>query len=152
MSDRKQHRLELLRRLREMGVERARADHVAAQSELEKRTALCEETQQRIAALEGWTQAQLAGSTPINCETLRQAQLFRGAERQVLERQRAEERQSAEHTEAARLELGARFEELSVAEKLAERNAGALNLKSVRASYVELDEAGARRKNLDAKE
>lgn len=152
MTDRRQSRLELLRRLREMHMERARADHVAARTELEQRHAACEDTERRLAALDDWARARLSGETPLSPDTLRQAQLYRGSERQLLERQRADETDSQRRTETARTELGARFEELSVAEKLAARHASARLTEQLRAGYAELDDAGARRKNLEAKE
>ncbi|HET9207499.1 MAG TPA: hypothetical protein VFO28_14760 [Burkholderiaceae bacterium] len=152
MTDRKQRRLELLRRLRELGVEQARAGHVAARAELDERSALCEDTQKRLQALDGWTAEQLGGSGAVSPEVLRLAQLYRGAERQTLERQRADELESQQRTEEARTQLGARFEELSVAEKLAARHASARTNEQLRVGYVESDEAGTRRKQLEAKE
>jgi hypothetical protein len=152
MNDRRQRKLELLRRLREMSVEQARADHVTARTELDERHARCEDTQKRLEAVDQWAEGQMSGGARVAPDLLRQAQLYRGAERKVLERQRADEQESQQRTEAARVELGARFEQLSVAEKLAARHAITRTNEQLRAGYVEHDEAGTRRKQLEAKE
>ena len=152
MTDRKQQRIELLRRLRELEMEHARAQHVAAQADLEQKRAAADDTQGRIAALDEWASAQISGGSPLLPEVLRQAQLFRVVEAQALERQRGEERQSVQKTELAQGELAHRFEELSVAERLGERHARLVVVNELRRGYVELDEAGAQRKNQEAKE
>ena len=123
VSDRRKQRLELLYRLREMNVEQARAEHVAAQTELEQRRESAEDTERRLEELDEWTVGQLSQGAPLVPELLRQAQLFRGVEKRTLEQQRAEEADSSECTEAARGQLSARFEELSVVERLAARHA-----------------------------
>lgn len=152
MKDRKQQRLDLLCRLRKMGVEQARADHIAARSELEERSSECADTENRIAALDVWQGERLAAAAPLVPELLRQAQLYRGAQKQTLEQQRADEAQSQQRTEAARAELGTRFEQLSAVERLTERHVSANAHQQLRSSYVELDDAGMQRKNLEAKE
>jgi flagellar export protein FliJ len=152
MNDRRTRRLELLHRLREMDVEQARAEHVAAQAELEKRRESVEDTQRRIAALDQWSVEQLSRGAPLAPDLLRQAALFRGAEQGVLEQQRAAQTEQSEHTEAARGVLTHRFEELSVVERLAERHAQTMTHEQLRRAFIELDEAGTQRMNLEAKE
>lgn len=151
MTDRRTRRLELLRRLREMHVEQARADHVAALAELEACRERAETTLRGIEALGQWTAERLARGEPVAPELLRQAQLLRRAEQAVLEQQRAAETEQGEVTESARGELNGRFEELSVAERLAERHTRNLGHEELRRGYIELDEAGAR-KSMQAKE
>lgn len=151
MNDRKQRRLELLCRLREMHVERARTDHVDAQAELDAKRELADETQRRIQALDVWAGERLAGGEAVPPELLRQAQMFRGAESVSLERQRAEQQQSHERVEVARGELAQKFEELSVAERLSTRHQQLALGEQLRHGYVELDEAGVQSK-LEAKE
>ena len=152
MNKRRKQRLELLCRLREMSVEQARADHVAAQAELEQRRERADETQRRIEALDGWAAKQLSQGTPLAPELLRQAHLFRGVEHRTLEQQRADQAQQSEQTEAARGELTQRFEELSVVERLSVRHTQAHSHEELRRGYVDLDEAGIQRMNLEAKE
>jgi flagellar export protein FliJ len=152
MTDRRGRRLELLQRLREMNVEQARAEHVAALAELEKRRESAEDTQRRIASLDQWSVEQLSRGAPLAPELLRQAALFRGAEQGVLKQQRAAEAQQGELTEAARGVLTHRFEELSVVERLAERHAHTKTHEQLRKGFIELDEAGTQRMNLEAKE
>ena len=152
MNDRRKQRLELLSRLREMKVEQARAEHVAALTELESRRQCADATQHRLEALDSWASEHLATGAPLAPELLRQAHLYRGAEKRTLEEQRAAEARQGELTEAARGELGARFEELSVVERLATRHAQVLTHEEIRRGFVELDEAGAQRMNLEAKE
>jgi hypothetical protein len=152
MNDRKTRRLQLLYRLREMHVEEARAEHVAAQAELERNRDRAEDTQQRLQALDSWAVEQIAGGAPLIPEVLRQALLFRGVEKEALEEQRAEEAQSRLRTEGARAELGTRFEELSVVERLTTRHVQALTNEQIRRGYVALDEAGTQRKNQEVKE
>jgi hypothetical protein len=152
MNDRKTQRIELLRRLREMDMEQARALHATAQEEHDRKRAQAEDTQGRIVALDEWSAAQVAGGAPLLPEVMRQAQLFRGVETQVLERQRGEERQSLQRAETAQGELRQRFEELSVAERLGVRHAQTVTLNELRRGYVALDEAGAQKKNQEAKE
>jgi hypothetical protein len=151
VKDRRQQRLDLLCRLREMGVEQARAEHVAAQAELDERRERADATQRRIEALDEWTVAQIAHGSPLAPELLRQAHLFRGTEKSSLDEQRAEEARPEEITEAARGELGARFEELSVAERLSARHVQLVTHEELRRGFVELDEAGMR-KQYEAKE
>jgi hypothetical protein len=151
MSDRKQRRLELLCRLREMHVERARSEHVDAQAELDEKRERADDTQRRIAALELWAGDRLGGGTPVPPEVLRQAQLFRGAEQLELERQRVEQEQAHGRAELARGELAQKFEELSVAERLAARHQQLALTERLRHGYVELDEAGVQSK-LEPKE
>jgi hypothetical protein len=150
MKDRRQKRLELLCRLREMHLEKARADHVAAQTELETRRAQADDTQRRIQAIESWTHEQLTQG-PLAPELLRQAEMCRVVERRTLLVQRGEEQVSQERTEEARRELGDRFEQLSVAERLTVRHARIVDVEQIRRGYVELDEA-ATRKPIPAKE
>lgn len=145
MSDRRKQRLELLYRLREMNVEQARAQHVAAQTELEQRRERAEATQRGLEALDEWAVAQLTKGSPVAPELLRQAHLYRGAEKHTLEQQRAEEAKQGELTEAARGELSARFEELSVVERLATRQAQTASHEEIRRGFVDLDEAGIRK-------
>jgi flagellar export protein FliJ len=152
MSDRKARRLELLYRLREMNVEQARAEHVGALAELEKRRESAADTQRRLEALDQWSVEQLSRGAPLAPELLRQASLFRGAEQGVLQQQRAAEAEQDDLTEAARGVLTHRFEELSVVERLAERHAQALTHEELRRGFIELDEAGTQRMNLEAKE
>jgi len=152
MKDRKKQRLELLSRLREMHLEQARADHVAAQAELEQRREQADDTQKRLQALDTWTVEKITEGAPLIPEVLRQAQLFRGVEKKTLEQQRADEAQSRERTEGARAELTTRFEQLSVVERLAIRHGQAVTYEQTRLGYVALDEAGTQRKNLAAKE
>jgi hypothetical protein len=152
MNDRKKQRLELLYRLREMHMEQARADHVAAQSELEKKRERAEDTQTRLQALDSWAAEKMAGGAALIPEVLRQAQLYRGVEKQTLEKERAAEAESRERTEGTRVELNARFEELSVVERLTIRHAQAVTNEQIRVGYVALDEAGAQRKNQEVKE
>lgn len=151
MTDRRQKRLELLCRLREMRVEEARADHVAAQAELDEQREKADDTEIRLKALDDWTVGQIVGGAPLIPEVLRQAGLYRGVEKDVLERQRADEEKSRERTEAARTELGARFEELSVIERLSARHVRTTVNEQIRAGFVALDEAGIR-KTLEPKE
>jgi hypothetical protein len=152
MSDRKQQRLRVLCRLREMNVEQARAEHLAAQADLEAKRDRAEDTQRRIAALDEWAVGQLSGGAPLLPEVLRQAQLFRGVEKQTLESQRAQQDHSQALTETAHGVLRHQFEELSAMERLAARHRQALDHEELRHSYVELDEAGAQSKNLETKE
>ena len=152
MTDRKKLRIELLRRLREMDMEHARVQHVAAQEEFARKRAQAEDTQDRIVALDEWTRARVSGGGPLSPEVMRQAQLYRGLEARALETQRGEERQSSQRAESARGELAHRFEELSVAERLGTRHAQWVNLNELRRGYVTLDEAGAQKKNQEAKE
>jgi hypothetical protein len=151
VKDRRQHRLDLLCRLREMNVEQARAEHVAAQAELDQRRERADDTQRRLEALDEWTVAQISRGSPLAPELLRQAHLFRGAEKSALDEQRAEEARQGEVTEAARGELSARFEELSVAERLSARHVQLTTHEESRRGFVELDEAGIR-KHYEAKE
>jgi len=151
VTDRKQRRLELLSRLRGMHVEQARADHVAAQAELEEKRARAENTQRRIEALDLWAGEQLSGGTALPPELLRQAQLYRGVEKVSLDEQRAEQEKCRERTEAARGELAQKFEDLSVVERLAVRHQQFVMHEQLRHGYVELDEAGVHSK-LEAKE
>ena len=146
MNDRKQHRLRLLCRLREMRVEEARADHAAAQAELADRREKADDTEGRLKALDAWAGERLAGGDPLLPEVLLQAQLYRGVEKDTLQRQRADEAESQERTETARGELTVRFEELSVVERLATRHARALTDEEIRSGFVALDEAGVQRK------
>jgi hypothetical protein len=152
MKDRKKQRLDLLYRLREMHVEQARADHVAAQTELEEKREQADGTQQRLQALDTWATEKISGGAPLIPEVLRQAQLFRGVEKQTLEQERAAEAESRERTEGARVELSTRFEDLSVVERLALRHAQTVTNEQIRRGYVALDEAGAQRKNQELKE
>jgi hypothetical protein len=152
MNHRKQNRLALLCRLREMHVEQARAEHVAAQIDLDEKREQADATQVRIAALDDWAAEQMGGGSALMPEVLRQAQLFRGVEKQALERQRAAEEESRQRAEAARGELAHKFEDLSVAERLSDRHRQFITHEQRRRSYVELDEAGAQKKNLEAKE
>ena len=152
MKDRRKQRLELLYRLREMSLEQARAEHVTAQTELEQRRERADETQRRIAALDEWSGERVAQGELLAPELLRQAQLYRGVEQHEFEAQRAAEAQQRELTEAARGELGARFEELSVVERLSVRHAQSATREEFRRAFVELDEAGAQRMNREAKE
>jgi hypothetical protein len=151
MSDRRQKRLELLRRLRDMNVEQARAEHVAAQEALEQRREAADDTERRLEALDAWSIERLSAGAPLAPELLRQAHLFRGVEKHALDEQRSEESRQRELTEAARTELGARFEELSVVERLSGRHAKAVNHENIRRGFLDLDEAGIR-KSLEPKE
>lgn len=151
MNDRRQKRLDLLKRLREMSVEQARSDHVAANTELELRRAKADDTEQRIEALDVWAQERLSRGVPLVPELLQQTRLYRGVETRSLEQQRAAEAKQRENTETARRELTARFEELSVVERLALRHVEQVNHEQVRRGFLELDEAGIR-KSLEAKE
>lgn len=151
MKDAKQRRLALLCRLREMHIERARTDHVAAQSELDEKREAVDDTQRRIRALDEWAQERLAGSAPVPPDVLRQAQVLRVAEHMSLERQRAEQAQCLERVELARGELAKKFEDLSVAERLAQRHQKLVLAEQLRHGYVELDDAGVQSK-LEAKE
>lgn len=152
MSDRKQQRLDLLRRLREMNLEQARASHVAAAAELEECRERADETQRRLQALDAWAVEQLASGAPLAPDVLRQAHLYRGAESRTLEEQRADEEKQREITEAARGEVKDRFEELSVVERLSGRHVQLVTREELRRGFVELDEAGAQRLNLESKE
>jgi hypothetical protein len=152
VKDHRKKRLDLLHRLREMNLEQARAEHVAAQTELDKCSKRADDTQRRIEALDEWTVAQVAQRQPLAPELLRQAQLYRGVEKHALDEQRAAESKQRDVTEAARGELGARFEELSVVDKLTVRHVANTTREEFRRAYVELDEAGARRLNQEAKE
>jgi flagellar export protein FliJ len=145
MSDRRQKRLDLLKRLREMSVEQARSEHVAATAELEQRREKADDTERRIAALDEWALARLAQGTALSPELLQQTQLFRGVEKRSLERQRGDEAEQREITETARRALTARFEELSVVERLAQRHGEHTNHEQLRRGFVELDEAGIRK-------
>ena len=151
MTDRRKQRLELLYRLREMNVEQARAEHVAAQTELEERRERAEATQRRLEELDEWTVAKISQGAAVVPELLHQAHLYRGAEKLTLEPQRAEQAKQDELTEAARGQLSARFEELSVVERLAARQAQAATHEEIRRGFVDLDEAGIR-KQYEAKE
>ena len=152
MTDTRKKRLELLCRLREMTVEQARADHVAAQAELEQRREKADDTESRIEALDQWSVEQLSRGSPLMPELLRQAQLFRGVEKSSLDTQRHEEASQRELTEAVRGELTARFEELSVVERLAVRHVKAATDTQIRRGFVDLDEASVLAKNLESKE
>lgn len=151
MTDRRQKRLELLKRLREMNVEQARSEHVVASTELDQRREKADDTERRIAALDEWTVERVARGAALAPELLQQAQLFRGVEKRSLEEQRSDEARQRELTETARRALTARFEELSVVERLALRHHEHLNNERLRRGYVELDEAGIR-KSLEPKE
>jgi hypothetical protein len=152
MSDHKKRRLELLCRLREMHVEQARADHVVAQTELDERREKADDTERRLQTLDEWSVGQFTAGAPLAPELLRQAQLFRGAEKKTLEQQRADEAQSRERTMAAHDELRQQFEQLSVVERLATRLAADRALDQSRRAAVSLDEAGMQRKNLESQE
>jgi flagellar biosynthesis chaperone FliJ len=145
MNDRRQKRLDLLKRLREMSVEQARSEHVAANTELEQRREKADDTEQRIAALDAWSVERLSQGAVLSPELMQQAQLFRGVERHSLEQQRDDEAQQREVTEGARRELTSRFEELSVVERLALRHGEQMNHEQVRRGFLELDEAGIRK-------
>ena len=145
MTDRRQKRLELLKRLREMSVEQARSEHVAASAELEQRREKADATEQRIAALDEWAGTRVSQGAALSPEILRQTQLFRGVEKHSLEEQRNDETQQLDVTETARRALTARFEELSVVERLARRHDEHLNHEQLRRAFVELDEAGIRK-------
>ena len=147
MNDRRQRRLALLCRLRDMHLEQARADHVAAQAELAQRHESAEDTVRRIAALDVWTVERTAGGSPLMPEVLRQAQLFRGVEVGTLEEQRASEAESRARSDSALDEVRQKFEELSVAERLARRRDQFLANEGLRRGYVDLDEAGVMAKN-----
>jgi hypothetical protein len=151
MTDRRLKRLELLCRLREMTVEQARAEHVAAQVELLERRARADATQRQLEALDEWTAARITQGLPLAPELLRQAQLYRGTEKHALDEQRAEESKQGDVAESARGELTARFEELSVAERLAARHSRAVTDEELRRGFLELDEAGLRKQH-EAKE
>jgi hypothetical protein len=152
MSDSRQRRLDLLYRLREMHVEQARADHVVAQTELEKRREKADDTERRLQSLDEWSISKLTGGSPLAPEILRQAQLFRGAEKQTLEQQRADQAKSEQHTSAAHDELKQRFEQLSIVERLATRLTADRTQDQNRRAAVDLDEAGMQRKNLESQE
>jgi hypothetical protein len=151
MTDRRKTRLELLCRLREMNVEQARAEHVAALAELDARRERADATQRGIEALDQWAIDQLSHGGVVAPELLRQTHLFRGEEQGALEQQRAEQASQGEISEAARGELTSRFEELSVAERLAARHTRVMTQEELRRGFIELDEAGTR-KSLQAKE
>lgn len=145
MNDRRRKRLELLQRLREMGVEQARSEHVAASTELEQRREKADDTERRIAALDAWAVERVSQGAALSPELLRQTQLFRGVEKRSLEQQRSDEAEQRELTEAARRALTERFEELSVVERLALRHGEQMNHEQLRRGFVELDEAGIRK-------
>ena len=152
MSNSRQRRLDLLFRLREMHVEQARADHVVAQAELDERRERANDTEQRLQTLDAWAIGKLAGGGLLAPEILRQAQLFRGAEKQTLEQQRADEAQSEQRTTAAHDELKQRFEQLSIVERLATRLTADRIQDDNRRAAVNLDEAGMQRMNLESQE
>jgi len=152
MTDPRRKRLDLLCRLREMNVEQARADHVAAQAELEQRREKADDTERRIEALDQWSVDQLSRGDPLAPELLRHAQLFRGVEKSALDAQRNDEASQRQLTETARGELTARFEELSVVERLSIRHTRAATDEQIRRGFVDLDEAGVLAKNLESKE
>jgi hypothetical protein len=145
MNDRRQKRLELLKRLREMNMEQARSEHVAANTELELRREKADDTERRIEALDAWAVDRLAQGAALSPELMHQTRLFRGVEKGSLEEQRGDEAQQREITESARRTLTVRFEELSVVERLALRHGEHMNHAQVRRSFVELDEAGIRK-------
>lgn len=145
MNDRRQKRLDLLKRLREMNVEQARSEHVAATTELEQRREKADDTERRIAALDVWAHERLAQGATLSPELMQQTQLFRGVEKRSLEQQRSDESEQREVTETARRELTARFEELSVVERLALRHGDQVNHEQSRRGFLELDEAGIRK-------
>jgi flagellar biosynthesis chaperone FliJ len=151
MNDRRQKRLELLKRLREMNMEQARSEHVAANAELEQRREKADQTEQRIESLDAWTVERLSQGSTLSPELLQQTRLFRGVEKHSLDQQRGDETQQREVTETARRALTVRFEELSVVERLALRHAEQMNHEQLRRGFVELDEAGIR-KSLEPKE
>ena len=152
MSDSRQRRLDLLYRLREMHVEQARADHVVAQTELEERREKADDTERRLQVLDEWSTGQLATGAPLAPEIMACARLFRGAEKQTLEQQRADEAQSEQRTTAAHDELKQRFEQLSIVERLATRFTADRTQDLNRRAAVDLDEAGMQRKNLESQE
>ncbi|HEV7610175.1 MAG TPA: hypothetical protein VGO61_22780 [Steroidobacteraceae bacterium] len=152
MSDHKKRRLDLLCRLRELHVEQARADHVVAQTELDKRREAADDTERRLQVLDEWAVGQLSVGAPLVPEILRHAQLFRGVEKKTLEQQRGEQEQSQQRTAAAHDELRERFEQLSVVERLATRHAADVSVDLNRRAAVTLDEAGMQRKNLESQE
>jgi hypothetical protein len=145
MNDRRQKRLELLKRLREMNMEQARSEHVAASAELDQRREKADDTERRIAALDAWAVERLSQGAALSPELMQQAQLFRGVEKRSLEQQRDDEAAQREITETARRALTARFEELSVGERLAVRHGEHMNHEQLRRGFVELDEAGIRK-------
>jgi hypothetical protein len=145
MTDRRQKRLDLLKRLREMSVEQARSEHVAASTELEQRREKADDTEQRIAALDAWSGERQSQGAPLSPELLQQAQLFRGVEKRSLDQQRSDEAEQREITETARRALTARFEELSVVQRLALRHGDQVHHEQVRRGFLELDEAGIRK-------
>jgi len=145
MNDRRQKRLELLKRLREMSVEQARSEHVAASAELDQRREKADDTERRIAALDAWSVERVSHGAALSPELLQQAQLFRGVEKRSLEQQRSDEAEQREVTETARRALTERFEELSVVERLALRHAEQKNHEQLRRGFVDLDEAGIRK-------
>jgi flagellar biosynthesis chaperone FliJ len=145
MNDRRQKRLELLRRLREMSVEQARSEHVAASTELDQRREKADDTERRIAALDAWAVERSSQGAMLSPELLQQAQLFRGVEKRSLEQQRSDEAEQREVTETARRALTERFEELSVVQRLALRHGEQMNHEQLRRGFVDLDEAGIRK-------
>ena len=135
-----------------MRVEQARADHVAAQTDLDQKRAQADDTQRRIAALDDWAAEQITRGAPLLPEVMHQAQMFRVVEKNALDLQRDAEEASRLRMEEKRSELAHQFEDLSVAERLSRRHQQAVAHDQLRRGYLELDEAGAQRKNLEAKE
>ena len=104
-------------------MEQARADHVAAQTELEEKREQAEDTQTRLEALDSWAAGEDGRRRRVDSGGAAAGAAVRGVEKQTLEQERAAEAQSRERTEGARVELDARFEDLSVVERLAIRHA-----------------------------
>jgi hypothetical protein len=150
--DRKQQRLEVLRRLRELAVEEARAGHLAARDAEKSAESLADATRERLQALDIWAGEQLTGERQLPAELLRQAQQFRRHEAGTLDSQLDALKRSTELTEKARAELTSRFEQLSVIERLSVRTATALAQVELRNTLTSLDEAGVQRHNQVSKE
>src|SRR6185312_4978079 len=110
-----------------------------------QRRAKADDTEQRIEALDVWAQERLAQGAPLVPELLQQTRLYRGIETRSLEQQRDDEAKQRELTETARRELTARFEELSVVERLALRHGEHINHETARRGFLDLDEAGIRK-------
>ena len=144
VSDRKKQRLELLYRLREMNVEQARAEHVAAQTELEQRR----ETRRGHAApleeLDAVVRANSsqggAGWCP-NCCARRSC--FAASKSSALEQQRAEEASQSElHRSRARPSSARDSKNCRWSSAWRRATRRPPPTKQMRRGFVDLDEAG----------
>ena len=153
MTDRRTQRLDLLYRLREMHVEQARADHVAAQTELEAARAGGRHADRGCKALDEWTVGQLvrrraahSGGAAPGAAVSRRREAMRSSGSAPTEEK------SREAREGRARQAHARFEELSVVERLAIASRADRHDEQIRARLRRPRRSRDQRKTLEAKE